>query len=152
MLIPFNLAVIVLTMKYCKNINKINKRFWPKRQKVSLANLFIVSTVQAIAFSTFYIGSHLIILGVNPKTAYARHKREQEEEMLLIANQKIDIDGKLDQLLAGENKEKVEKELGSSVENTFVVSMFKSMGLSDKTLLMIEQDLRVQKVDTKEVH
>lgn len=71
--------------------------------------------------------------------------------MLLIANQKIDIDGKLDQLMAGENKEKVEKELGTSVENTLVVSMFKSMGLSDKTLLMIEQDLRVQKKDSKEV-
>ncbi len=53
--------------------------------------------------------------------------------------------------MAGENKEMVEKELGSSVENTFVVSMFKSMGLSDKTLLMIEQDLRVQKVESKEV-
>ena len=59
-----------------------------------------MTTVQAIAFSTFYIGSHLIILSVNPKTAYARHQREQEEEMLLIANQKIDINGKLDQLLA----------------------------------------------------
>jgi hypothetical protein len=59
-----------------------------------------VTTEQAIALSTFYIGSHLIILSFNPKTAYARHQREQEEEMLLIANQKIDIDGKLDQLFA----------------------------------------------------
>ena len=43
-----------------------------------------------------------------------------------------------DILLKDENKEKVEKELGTAPENTFVVSMFKSMGLSDKTLLMIE--------------
>lgn len=38
-----------------------------------------------------------------------------------MANQKIDIDGKLDQLMTGESKEKVEKELGTSVENTIVV-------------------------------
>ena len=67
-----------------------------------------------------------------------------------MANQKIDIDGKLDQLVAGENKEKVEKELGSKVEDTLVVSVFKSMGMSDKTMLMIEQDLRDQK-ESKEV-
>ena len=58
-----------------------------------------------------------------------------------MANQKIDVDGRLDQLMAGEDKKKVEAELGTDVKNTFVVSMFKSMGLSDKTLLMIEQDL-----------
>ena len=80
----------------------------------------------------------MLILGVNPKTAYLRHKKETEEEMILMASQKIYIDGKLYQLMAGENKEKVEKELGTAPENTFVVSMFKSMGLSDKTLLMIE--------------
>lgn len=67
-----------------------------------------------------------------------------------MANQRIDIDGKLDQLVAGENKEKVEKELGTKVEDTLVVSVFKSMGMSDKTMLMIEQDLRDQK-DSKEV-
>ena len=65
--------------------------------------------------------------------------------MQLMANQKIDVDGRLDQLMAGEDKKKVEAELGTDVKNTFVVSMFKSMGLSDKTLLMIEQDLREAK-------
>ena len=41
LLIPFNLAVMIMTMRYCKKINKIKRQFLPKKKKASPTNLFI---------------------------------------------------------------------------------------------------------------
>lgn len=44
-LIPFNLVAIFAITRYCRNINSISKRFWPKDKKPSLGRVFLVSTV-----------------------------------------------------------------------------------------------------------
>lgn len=44
-LIPFQFAAIFGTMKYFQNIHKIAKIFWPKRQKATILNFFMVGTV-----------------------------------------------------------------------------------------------------------
>ena len=74
-LIPFNLVAIFAITRYCRNINTISKRFWPKDKKPSLGRVFLVSTVQAMGLITFYIGGNLLMLGVNPKEIYQRHLR-----------------------------------------------------------------------------
>ena len=75
LLIPFNLVAIFAITRYCRNINTISKRFWPKDKKPSLGRVFLVSTVQAMGLITFYIGGNLLMLGVNPKEIYQRHLR-----------------------------------------------------------------------------
>ncbi len=66
-LIPFNALALWGTIKYFQNVQRIAKKFWPKRQKASIGNFFIIGTTQAIFFTTFYIGGTLAILGINPK-------------------------------------------------------------------------------------
>merc|ERR1712060_95057 len=46
-LIPYNMLMVALTLKYCQNYKYIAQRFWPKRTKATLGNLFYVGTVQA---------------------------------------------------------------------------------------------------------
>ncbi len=66
-LIPFNALALWGTIKYFQNVQRIAKKFWPKRQKASIGNFFLIGTAQAIFFTTFYIGGTLAILGINPK-------------------------------------------------------------------------------------
>ena len=65
-LIPYNFAIIWGTLRYCTNINRIAKKYWPKKQKVKVSNLFMIATVQALGFISIYLGGTLAILGVNP--------------------------------------------------------------------------------------
>ena len=65
-LIPFNFLALWGTIKYFQNVQRIAKLFWPKRQKASIGNFFFIGTVQAMFFTTFYIGGTLAILGINP--------------------------------------------------------------------------------------
>ncbi len=74
-LIPFNLTAIFAITRYCRNINSISKRFWPKGRKPSLGRVFLVTTLQATALITSYLGGNLLILGVNPNEVYNRHQR-----------------------------------------------------------------------------
>ena len=69
-LVPFNFFSLFATMRYFRNIQKIAKRFWPKRQKATIGNLFLVGTGQALLFTTFYVGGSLAILGINPVSIY----------------------------------------------------------------------------------
>ena len=73
LLVPFNLAIAMGTIKYCRNISRINRYFWPHRQKVSIGNLAIVSTAQAILFFTGYTTCTLLILGINPRKEWKQH-------------------------------------------------------------------------------
>ena len=65
-LIPFNFFALYATVKYFQNIQRISKKYWPKRQKASIMNFFIVGTSQALFFTSFYIGGTLALLGINP--------------------------------------------------------------------------------------
>ena len=75
-LIPFNLIAIFAITRYCRNINKISKLFWPKNKKLSLGRVFLVSSTQALGLITFYLGGNLLMLGVNPSEVYRRHIRQ----------------------------------------------------------------------------
>ena len=65
-LIPFNFFALWGTIKYFQNVQRIAKVFWPKKQKASIGNFFLIGTLQAVFFTTFYIGGTLAILGINP--------------------------------------------------------------------------------------
>ena len=75
-LIPFNFFALWGTIKYFQNVQRIAKAFWPKRQKATIGNFFFIGTLQAIFFTTFYIGGTLAILGINPATIL----RQDEEQ------------------------------------------------------------------------
>ena len=44
-LIPFNFFALWSTIKYFQNVQRIAKRFWPKRQKASIGNFFLIGTL-----------------------------------------------------------------------------------------------------------
>mmetsp|Transcript_5701 Transcript_5701/g.4326 ORF Transcript_5701/g.4326 Transcript_5701/m.4326 type:complete len:89 (+) Transcript_5701:110-376(+) len=77
------------TMKYAQNIQKIAKKFWPKRQKANLVNFFFVGTAQAIFFSSFYIGGTMLILGINPWALKRSLFEEIEQQELSTDDDKI---------------------------------------------------------------
>ena len=89
-LLPFNILMIYGTIKYSKNVNAITKYFWPHRRKVSIKNLFIVGSCQALFFSTVFIFGNMLLLGLNPREVYQRHMRHKQEELELMANSPID--------------------------------------------------------------
>ena len=78
-LIPYNFGIIWGTMRYCSNIQNIGSKWWPKHQKVKVSNLFLVATVQAVMFTSIYLGGTLAVLGINPVTKY--------KEMMAAKNQ-----------------------------------------------------------------
>jgi hypothetical protein len=43
-LIPFQFLSLYATIKYFQNIQRIAKIFWPKRQKATLLNFFVIGT------------------------------------------------------------------------------------------------------------
>ena len=77
-LIPFNFGVIWGTLRYCSNINSFAKKFWPSRQKVEVSNLFMIATMQAVGFTSIYLGGTCAILGINPMKKYKEMKQEAE--------------------------------------------------------------------------
>jgi len=93
-----------------------------------LSNFFLVGTVQALFFTSFYLGGSIFILGINPVAVMK--KREQL------------VGGPSDEELQ-EDEEQIQKAVeGMSMGDAVVLRMFKAMGLSDKTMVQIEKDLR----------
>ena len=43
-LIPFNGFAMWGTIKYFQNVQRIAKKYWPKRQKASIGNFFFIGT------------------------------------------------------------------------------------------------------------
>lgn len=149
LLVPFNALVFAGTLKYCRNVHRISNYFIPPHmRKVSVRNLFVVATVQASFFTTFYLGSVLLILGINPAEQWRQHEREKEEEFQMIARYRVNVDGDISQmgLVGKENELQImeSSNAGVPIRDTFIVSLFKSLGLSDRTILEIENDLRDQ--------
>ena len=84
-LIPYNFGIIWGTLRYCGNVNAIAKKWWPGRQKVKVSNLFMIATVQAIGFTSIYLGGTFAVLGVNPITKIREMKEEQRNPQYQIA-------------------------------------------------------------------
>ena len=146
-LIPYNVLMIALTLKYCQNYKYVAQKLWPNRKRATLGNLLYVGTIQAIGMSTLYFGGNMAILGVNPRAVYKRHLRQKEEELELLANTSLNLNGPVEEQITGAIKE-VESffsdDPSKTVQDVFLIQMFRSMGLSDQTILVIEQDLRNQ--------
>mmetsp|Transcript_8620 Transcript_8620/g.14573 ORF Transcript_8620/g.14573 Transcript_8620/m.14573 type:complete len:110 (+) Transcript_8620:175-504(+) len=85
LLIPYNLTIIWATLKYCANIKTIAARFWPNFQKVRVPNLILISTVQAMMFTSIYIGGTFAILGINPIKRARELKAESQNPPSLEA-------------------------------------------------------------------
>jgi len=45
-----------------------------------------------------YIAGTLLILGMNPRSIYRKHLKQKEEELAMMAQQKVDLDGKIEQI------------------------------------------------------
>jgi len=109
----------------------------------------MIGTAQATFFTTTYFGGMFLVLGINPRAYYLKAKAMKDEEMKLISQCEVDVNGSIeDQLMQyarGPGSEGMSGD-GPGEDGTFkevfLIQMFKSMGLSDKTLLMVEQDLR----------
>ena len=76
-LIPYNFGIIWATLRYCGNVNSIARKWWPSRQKVKVSNLFMVATIQAVGFTTIYLGGTFAVLGINPIKKIKELKEEQ---------------------------------------------------------------------------
>lgn len=132
-LIPFNFFCLYATIKYFQNIQRIAKKYWPRRQKATLLNFFLVGTAQAMVFTTFYLGGTIAILGINPIAVW------KKREML--------VSGPSDEELQ-QDEQQIQKAVeGMNMSDAVVLRMFKAMGLSDKTMVQIEKDLRNQQVE-----
>lgn len=125
-LIPFNFFAMWGTIKYFQNIQSIAKKYWPKRQKASIGNFFLIGTAQAIFFTTFYIGGSLAILGINPFTLFSSSDEDPPTQAIQDA------------------KSFTKAQDSMRMSDIFVLKMFKTMGLSENTMALIEGDLRTQ--------
>ena len=79
-LIPYNFMIIWGTLRYCSNVQTIARKFWPNRQKVKISNLFMIATLQAVAFTTIYIGGAFAVMGINPIKKY-KELKDQKDQM-----------------------------------------------------------------------
>ena len=129
-LLPFNAFALWATIRYFKNIHSIGKKWWPQYQKATLKNLLIVGTAQALFFTTFYIGGSLALLGINPVAVYQRR-------VTLVGGPTMEE--------LAQDEENIGRAVqGMSTSDAVVLRVFKAMGLSDKTMISIERDLREQ--------
>ena len=104
-LIPYNVLMIALTLKYCQNYKYVASKLWPNRKRATLGNLLYVGTLQAVGMSTLYFGGNMLILGVNPRAVYRRHLRQKEEELELLANTSLNLNGPVEEQITGAIKE-----------------------------------------------
>ena len=80
-LIPVNLLLLYATFKYPRYAHA--KRLLGGR-KISLRNLFITSTVQALFFTTTLVVTNCAILGLNPLGMYGRYRSQWHEQDITL--------------------------------------------------------------------
>lgn len=95
-------------------------------------NFFLIGTAQALLFTTVYIGGNLAILGINP--------------IAVVRQTQTLVGGPTDDELSLDEKA-IEKQVqGMRTSDAFMLRMFKAMGLSERTMIAIEKDLREQQL------
>ena len=97
-LLPYYVGTLSGLMLYSLNIKQVAKRFWPNRMKVTGGNLLLIGTVHAAALFTIYVPGTFLILGINPRDYYNEYKRQMDEELNLIAQSSIDLNGPKEQI------------------------------------------------------
>ena len=140
LLVPFNAIILKGSIEYARNIRSISKKFWPNYLKFTSrtkTNLFMIASIQALIFSTVYVGGTFAVIGINPWQAFKDLQDRQAEEIRLLGQIEIDFSKPADeQLLRRDPSGKI------STSNLLMFNMFRDLGLSDRTLLAIEKDLR----------
>ena len=75
LVVPLNLLLLYGTFKYPQYFTAYTKRFMEQGGRPSLRNLFLISTIQAIGFSTIIISTNCLVFGVNPLGVIRRFRR-----------------------------------------------------------------------------
>ena len=138
-LLPYNCVAMYATYRLMAGIKTIHKRVWPTRQKFTWFNLLFLSTQLSVFWLTTYFSGTFLVLRVNPVEEWRYHKSQINAELNLMAQQDIDVDGSITQLVQlPQNQESRTKSFD------LFRSVSKGLGLSERTLLTIERDLRQQ--------
>lgn len=148
LVVPLNLLLLYGTFKYPQYFTAYTKRFMEQGGRPSLRNLFLISTIQAIGFSTIIISTNCLVFGVNPLGVIRRFRRQwgaQADDAMkdMVVSDSSVIPG----LPPGTKYQDLPKELQSlmfeqSMATVILLDLGKTLGLTDKTILIIEQDLR----------
>ena len=101
LLLPYYSATLTGLVYYTSNIKAAAKKFWPTRTKLTFGNLLYIGTLHAITFFIFIVPGTFMVLGMNPFTFYNAHKLQIEEEMLILAQTAIELDGPKEQITQG---------------------------------------------------
>ena len=136
-LVPYNCVAVYGTYRLMAGIKTIHKRVWPTRQKYTVFNLLFLSTQLSVFWLATYWTGTFLVLKMNPFEEWRYHKSQINAELNLMAQQDIDVNGPITQLAAL-------PDLNESKSKSFSLftAVSKGLGLSDRTLLAIERDLR----------
>ena len=112
-----------------------------------LVNLFVVSTLQAIMFTSLVVIANSAIIGVNPFNFYKSLMMQWKEHTDFWNNMVVSDTSVIPGLPKGTKYSDLPDDLKGlmyeqSVSTVVLLDLIKVMGLSDKTILIIEQDLR----------
>ena len=77
LLIPINLMLLMATMRLPQHQAKFVRVI--TGGKISLRNLFLVSTIQAFGFTGVLIATNCYVIGVNPLRIFSKFKDNMEE-------------------------------------------------------------------------
>ena len=125
--------------------------------KPTMANLLLTSLTQACLFTTLIVVSNCAVLGVNPVSTYRRMSRHNAESWEMFDDTVVS-DGKvIPGLPEGTRYRDLPKDLQDlmfeqSMTTVILLDLMKSVGLSEKTVLIVEQDLRNQNLASLQVN
>ena len=111
----------------------------------------MVGTIQSSVFTTLYISGTVLVLNVNLREWYKTHHKQKKEELDLLSRTKINVDGTIEQIGFLTSKTDLEtkeaqsadaKALSKPMGDTLYYQFLRALGLSDKSMLLIEKDLR----------
>lgn len=95
----FTAASFYGQIQYARNIDYILTRYWPHRKRASFRNLIYLSTVKALFFTSFFVTGVMLCLGLNPWDEIRFHRRQMNEELDILSQQQIDLNGSIDQIV-----------------------------------------------------
>jgi hypothetical protein len=103
--------------------------------------------MQAIGFSTMIVLSNCFVLGINPTGIYRRFRNQWNEENQMIQDMVVTDTNLIPGLSPGTKYQDLPNDLkdimyNQSMTTVILLDLVKTMGLSEKTILVIEQDLR----------
>ena len=114
-----------------------------------MKSLLLLATAQALLITTSIISINCFVIGINPLNTYKRLRAQWREtddfyDNLVVSDTNV-IPGLPKGTKYGDLPEDLQNTMfGQSVTAVVLLDLIKVLGLSDKTILIIEQDLRNQ--------